>query len=149
MSTRRKYKKDELYSIKNEYYLNACLLNYYMNASSKYSLIERTRIMENIIKAQRQIQERLESSLRPVKGRSNNRGKKKSKVIPYPISEEEGPVNDKERIKYEEVVYICHKRVQGNLICSVNDGFKAPLKLVEVLKDIVAIKTGNCFIVNK
>ena len=87
--------------------------------------------------------------MRPDRSRSYNRGKKKSKVIPYPICEEEVPVSDNERIKYEEVVYLCHKRVQGNLICSVNDGFKAPLKLVEVLKDIVAIKTGNCIIVNK
>ena len=119
-----------------------------MNASSKYKLNERVKIQENIIKAQRQIQERLEESLRPDKSRSTNRDRKKAKVIPYPINEDEGNVSDKDRIKYEKVVYTCHKKVQGNVVCSVNDGFKAPLKLVEVLKDIVAIKTGNCKIIN-
>ena len=51
MSTKKKYKKDHLESIKHEYYLNACLLNYYMNASSKYKLNERENIQNNIIKA--------------------------------------------------------------------------------------------------
>ena len=148
MSTRRRFRKDNLEGIKHEYFLNACLLNYYMNASSKYKLNERVKIQENIIKAQRQIQERLEDSLRPDKNRSTNRDRKKAKVIPYPINEDEGNVSDKDRIKYEKVVYTCHKKVQGNVVCSVNDGFKAPLKLVEVLKDIVAIKTGNCKIIN-
>ena len=42
----------------------------------------------------------------------------------------------------------CHWIVKEKVLCSINDGFKAPLKLVEVLKDILAIKTGNFYIAN-
>jgi hypothetical protein len=42
----------------------------------------------------------------------------------------------------------CHWIIKEKVLCSINDGFKAPLKLVEVLKDILAIKTGNFYIAN-
>ena len=64
-------------------------------------------------------------------------------MVSKPISEDWLKVSKKEDKIYRRVVMRGHNMIKEKKIKADDEGFVAPLKLVEVLKDIIALKLNK------